>query len=141
MPKSTQRYPALHSPEAIGEAVGELRDELHRLAASLAKSVLTQEIVVAGKDGLPRAILSASGDRGCLELLTRSPTLDVVSSVEVFATDASDSTRGHVGVALAEQGDVVGIFANSGEWRWVPSTGMWTQIDSYTAKSVAMNQT
>ena len=109
MSKPSRGHPALRTPEALGEAVGQLRDEVRRLADSLARSVQTQEVVIAGEDGIPRAILSASNDRGTLELLTRSPTLDVELAVEIFAADGSRDTRGHVGVALMERGDVVGI--------------------------------
>ena len=108
MPKSRPPDP-LDSPEAVAAAIGQIRDDLGRFEQSLATSIQTKEVVVTSEDGNPRVIISATGRGGRMEIVARSD-LDVVSAVEVFATDRSDRELEHAGVALVRQGDIVGIF-------------------------------
>ena len=58
-------------------------------------------------DGFARIVLTANDTSGQVTVHARSP--EVVTCAELFANDQSLAAAPHVGVALTEEGNVVGV--------------------------------
>jgi len=92
--------------DRIEQALADLRTRLDRIHAQLGSEVRTGRLVIVEGDGFERVVLDGAGHFGALTLRARSRT-DGSVAVEVFAADAHEGDRAHVGLALLDGGDVV----------------------------------
>lgn len=87
-------------------AVDDVAARLERIRAQLGTEVRTGRLVIVEADGFERTVLDAAGHFGGVTVRARSHRAGEVAG-EVFAADAHDGDRAHVGLALLDDGDVV----------------------------------
>lgn len=92
--------------EHIERSLADLRAQLERVRAQLGAEVRTGRLVIIEGDGFERMVLDAAGHFGGVTVRARSRSNGTVA-VEVFAADAHEGDRAHVGLALVDDGDVV----------------------------------
>lgn len=87
-------------------ALDDVRARLERIRAQLGSEVRTERLVILEGDGFERMVLDAAGHFGGMTVRARGRSAGTVA-VEVFAADAHDGDRAHVGLALLDDGEVV----------------------------------
>lgn len=92
--------------DRIERTLVELRAQVERIRAQLGAEVRTGRLVVVEADGFERVVVDGAGHFGALTLRARGQD-DGSVAVEVFAADAHEGDRAHVGLALLDGGDVV----------------------------------
>lgn len=101
--------------DGLGRSLGltrevrSLREELAELRRSLADEVRTRRLVVEEGDGFERCILAPAEDHATLLLRARSEP-GATSGVELCVHDACEGDGPIVGMALLDEGNVVGVF-------------------------------
>lgn len=111
--------------DRLALALDELRARLDRIQAQLGTEVRTGRLVIVEADGFERVVADGGGHFGALTVQARPRTGGSVA-IEVFAADARDGDRAHVGVALVDGGDVVAaVDVQSGRpaMIWTPGPG------------------